>query len=333
MRVIFLLFCCFYAIFLCSAWILPERCQNNQRRRRSSSGTTNVTLVPSIKEVAAKHHARLLEDYKDYKLKAIPTKVTRVTDSMFFHTYGLHDCRIVTPTPRVLDSLTCVGADCKLSRSVSTVDTFESSEGFTWGATVSAKLELFKIIEVGGEASMEKSYSCTFTRGKTVTNSLECAGPIGKSGSLRLYIIKSDVQCDYGKKLLRHIEREPFRTFDFVNHSEFTTDEMKEIVVTASISTPYSGSKLFAFCFKFIINENCFFMIDINKISNCLYQKIMKLVPLYDVYTDVILINRNDFTVLYEAKDFTEVTSQIKIPFTNENGDSEFEYACVFEPL
>lgn len=111
---------------------------------------------------------------------------------------------------------------------------------------------------------------------------------------------------------IRIIPRDDFSIYEPDLH--FTPAEMTQLKASAQV---------------FVESRDNLFMIDMSKISTVLLQKFLIKVPLYNPYTDLMMVYPGYIGVLYYKKTTTTVPDTRRvIPFTNENGDSVFQYAC-----
>lgn len=297
------------------AWLPPERCDQSKTSRRvlTAAATTDAGVEPNIEEIAAKQHELLMKTYANHEFLGIPVRGGCGPGEPYY-IYAPHNCTFHTYAPRLLSSVACNVA-CKLTHTVSTVDTYTSSEGYNWGAKISSKASFFaKIFEVGGEASTSGSYTCTYTKGKTTTDTVECSESTRKSGHLQLYNVKSDMVCDFGRITLEDLRGEENAIAVASPMYYFTKNELEEIEASAAARfEPCSG-----------------IMIDTNKISDRLFEKILKVIPEFNPYTDMVSVNYpHCISVNFLKKSTTVREFRSIIPFTNEGGDSVFEYACM----
>lgn len=350
----FMVLCVVLLVSGSHAWLAPERCEQNSRSRRSQPINNLITLVPSrntnISEVAYNQNARLKEIYRNHKFSSIPIRgggnvSTVYTHTNYFehhndigifigltetfikfepyYTYAAYNCTFYTYDPSIIASVDCAeGVSCTLSRIVAAADTYTASEGYNWGVKISTKYTLIeKIFEIGGEASIGGTYSCAYTKGRTVSDTVSCTDASGKGRVLQLYNVHSDMQCQFGKIVLVPEKRdggEPFDTTD----SNFVTEEEKRKIRESSIVTLDGG-------FGWSL------LLDVDKLPEEIFHKIIKRFPKYNPYTDIVSIRPwewySDMQVRYYKIARFEDTYRKIIPFTNENGDSIYQYACTLE--
>ena len=299
------------------AWLPPERCAQGKthgsRRTFAATITTGIE-EPTIETIAANQLALLKETYKNHQFVGVPIRAQCTPGTTGVFIYAPYNCTFHTYDPRLLSSVACQNTACKLIHTVSTIDTYTSFEGYNWGVKISAKASfLGNTFEVGGEVSASGTYTCTYTKGRTATDIVECSEPSGKQhGNLQLYNVKSDMECDFGRITLEEEPRDSRLTVTSPkNH--FSKFELQEIEDSAAAR--------FEPCREIII--------DTNKISDRLFQKMMKTIPLFNPYTDMVLVNFDTIMVRYFKK--TEFIQEYRkiIPFTTEGGDSVFQYGCM----
>lgn len=325
------------------AWLPPERCAQS---RKKDIVPVKAILSTNIEDIATQQHESLKQKYKTYKFYGVPTKIS--CDDLFkskistcdfnsrnctfneeasVNLYVPYSCEFYTYDPELLSSVACYTNNCKLSRTVSTVDTYTPAEGYNWGVKISAKASFLDFFEVGGEASTGGAYSCTYTKGKTISDLVECSANPSQSGHLMLYNVKSDMRCDFGTQTY-------FADWNRnVTHGECI--ELSTNTFNVNEANKIKESKL-------DINfEPCLlslYLLDLDKITDSLLSKLMLGLPLYNPMTDVITMypdypNKNKYraVVLYLKKgtfahDFKKI-----IPFTNKAGNSVYQYACIFD--
>ncbi|KAJ2940331.1 hypothetical protein O0L34_g5 [Tuta absoluta] len=317
MRIALLFICGFVFISSSFAWQPPERCDQSKRTRRALPDTKHAEVAPDVDTIATRQHAFLQKSYKDYKFPGVAVEAGCAGDPSPTFIIAAYNCSFHTYNPRILSSVACHNANCKLSHVVSTVDSYQSAEGYNWGVKISSKASFFdKTFEIGGEVSSGGTYTCTYTRGKTTTDTVECS--VSESGNLQLYNVKTDMECDFGRITLEDDYREEDRHLKVSRENYFTESELDKISNAQAAQFDPCGE----------------IIIDPGKISDRLFAKIMKEFPLYNVYTDMISWNRPyGITVYYMKKTKTEHEYTKIIPFTTEGGDSVFQYACLLSPF
>lgn len=236
--------------------------------------------------------------------------------------YVPYECDFYTYEPQLLSSVMCQSATCKLSRTVTTVDTYSPTEGYNWGVKIYGKASFLDFLEVGGELGTGGDYSCTYTKGKTVADLVECSSNEGVNGHLSLYTVKSDMRCKFG-------------TVNF--HLDWDRSSGGGIDVSTNTFSQRDVDKVnrakleldFTSCFMTM------FMIDMDKISEGLLDKLTRALPHYNPMTDVITMYNggggSDYNavVMYLKRGSSELDVTTVIPFTNEAGDSVYQYACI----
>lgn len=327
--------CCLFAT-LSFAWLSPERCDQTKRKISRRSTDTSVVLapiVPKIDRVASVQNRHLNKKYKNYEFVRAPAFVNYTNDfindfgwndSDPFTIYTGDDCKFHTYGPSLLASVWCdANTACKLARTVSTTDTYASTEGYNWNVKVSAKLSLLeKVIEVGGEVAVGGTYSCAFTQSKAVTQNVECAvAARDNESTLQLYSVKTDMRCKIGSVLMEPELRNG-------EHRCYSRDFPESVGKIARESFAH-----------FVYNGRNRGLLDPSKISESTLRKILKICPLYNIYTDVVGVglyifshhDYNEMQIFYhKASKMTDGIDTL-IPFTNEAGNSEYQYACVLD--
>lgn len=248
-------------------------------------------------------------------------------DDRYFKWYDVdvpQQCKFVTPPPSLLSTVHCQkGIACKLTHSVATTETYASSDGFNWGAKVSSKLSLFeKVFEVGGEASYGQSYTCSYTAAKTTTNTLDCSvADSGSSKSLQLYNVQSNVKCWIGKVRMNR------ETRNGKDHAVVHQNVLLDNNFPLEDYLTLMKSK----AIDFMNNEEDPFamIVDMDKIPEYLLHKLKKLVPDYNPYTDLIYSGSTALVFYFFGKPFLHDGYDKVVPFTNEQGNAVFQYACI----
>lgn len=320
------------------AWLPPERCRQKQKLFASSSGggdahssrddgAHSVLTTNNITEIAHQQTRSLLEKYGDAEFFGVPVRGS-LTVRAVYKAYVPNSCTFHTYDPKVISSVYCSeGVACKLGRSVSTTSSYTASEGYNWGVKISTKLSLFaKVFEIGGEVSTGGTYSCAYTSSGTTSDNVECSIPSGGGKTLRLYSIRSDMRCQFSEVRMHSDTRNGEFYMDLPPGSNlFTDEEMSNIMDNALIR---GHPNLLA------INED--FLPDLDKMPDGLLEKLKRTFPDYNPFTDMIEICDSHLdppetnpSVFYFKPG--EITTGIKkvIPFSNEHGDSVYQYACV----
>lgn len=273
-------------------------------------------LTANITETALKQTKDLNEKYKDAKFFGLP-----IRGNCGWDIYAPNSCKFHTYDPQLLASVSCVdGVTCKLTHTVSTIKSYTSPEGHNWGAKFSTKLGLFdKIFEVGGEVADGSTYTCSFTESKTTTDTVECAvGTDNGDKTLQLYNVQSDMECQFSTVWMEHELRDGrFKTVRdrFLTHKEIETIRLDAILYNNGVD----------FLFAMLPN--------LDKMSSQVFEKLKNKFPLWNPYTDIIKVmseNEQYIEFLIEFYKEGRISPGPKrvIPFTNENGDSIFQYAC-----
>lgn len=359
MRVLtFFMFC--LSANLCSwAFKVSERCQktsapklttpaNNDNMRESAidnstrkspnhKGITYSNKI-QISDVVKNQKIQLEKKYKNYEFQSIPMRghQYRQGNSTMLNLYSSYNCSFTTHNARTLSSVVCDNLQCKLGHTVSTEDSYTSFEGGMWNGKLSLSTK-FWFVEVGAELTHEESYSCTYTKGKTTTETVECELSTGKPGNLILYLVKSDMMCNIGKVTMK----KDLRNGTFESYSKdgkgtlFNTKDIDEIKESAHIKincVPRAKTPLG--------EKDCdlldTYLIDFVKISDRMQDKLKQTFPYYNPYSDTISILYETplvVKVTYYQKASTERDRRIIVPFTNEDGDSIFQFACIFSPI
>ncbi|CCU56361.1 unknown similar to XecnGV orf72 [Mythimna separata entomopoxvirus 'L'] len=333
------------------AWLPPERCAQSSKDKPDPNPIHAVTLSTNIKDIADMQHATLKEKYKQYKFFGVPAQLSCVEafaskvkncstlsdcssetlksvyteDDAFISVFSPYNCQFYTYDPELLSSVLCHSTSCKLSRTVSTVDTYTPTEGYNWGVTIYGKASFLDFFEVGGEASTGGAYSCTYTKGKTTTDEVECSVDNGKNGHLQLYNVKSDMQCDFGS--LSYF-------LDFSRDNDGDCLGLSSNTFTHEEATKIGNSKLeldFEPCLMTM------YLLDMDKISEGLLTKLSLGLPKYNPFIDPITMHKvgnvYQAVVIYVRHAKTAFDLKKIIPFTNKAGNSVYQYACLLNPL
>lgn len=303
-------------ISVAAAWLLPERCeQGNFRSKRSvrvdNSKTDHVpTLRTSIDEIAANQLRLLNETYKDYKYYGVPSRdIQLVLENDVYNYYKFfapYKCEFYTHDPNLLASVYCdQNISCKLTETVSTIKSYTSSEGYSWGVKMTNKIG-----EIGGEASVGGTYSCAYTSSKTTTKTVECSASVGMK-TLQLYLIQSDMKCQFGEFTFKSALRN--------NRKSATT----------YYPGPYYANLLSSYSkvFDYILQ-----LIDLDTVPDQLLYKLKTDFPHYNPHTDLVSFELYDVgrvsVYYYDLYDFKPSYQKV-IPFTGKDGNSVYQYACI----
>ncbi|AOW41401.1 hypothetical protein D1Q00_gp062 [Trichoplusia ni granulovirus LBIV-12] len=326
------------------AWLPPERCAQSKTLLPDAISTPiqlTAKTTTTADELASKQHADLKRKYEKYKFFGVPARITcdepfrscnfnnwtsclgkmKSNDDASIALFAPYDCQFYTYDPVLLSSVSCHSNECKLSHTVTTVDTYTPTEGYNWGVTIYGKASFFDFFEVGGEASTGGAYSCTYTKGKTTSDHVECS--VAQPGELQLYNVKSDMQCKFGS-LDYFVDWD--RDWDGLDVSSNT--------FTHSEATKINQAKLdldFEECLMSM------YMLDMDKISEGLLEKLMEGLPKYDPFSDAITMHKvgNGYkaVVIYLKHGRTVYDLKKVIPFTTKAGNSVYQYACLHDPL
>lgn len=300
-------------------WLPPERCEQSPRTVRQDPASLNSSPksppVGNITEIAYKQNEQLKETYKNYTFSGVPTSgYFDGCDRCNYTMYVPSKCTFYTNNPRVLSSVYCQeGVSCKLAHIVSTTESYTAFEGYNWGVRFSAKVGLAKTFEIGGEVSVGGSYTCTYTKARTKTDNVECAISSVGGKTLQLYTVHSDMECEFGTVTMvpdtRNGKNIAWAPFDY-----FTTDERKITEDNAIIKS-----------------DNDMVLPDLDKIPDRLLEKMKSIFPDYNPYTDFVALWKSPSqpSVTYFKESSITAGTKNVIPFTNEAGDSVFQYACV----
>ncbi|KAG4079606.1 hypothetical protein HA402_001794 [Bradysia odoriphaga] len=311
----------FHAVF---AWLAPERCQ--QKSTFSSvpksvlvdvgkNFARDAPTVGNISEIATNQKANLINKYKDWKFFGVP-----IRGEFFgcrecnYHKYAPSSCKFFTYEPNLLSSVYCQNdVACKLSRAVTTTSTYSAAEGYNWGVKASTKVTLIpSVFEIGGEASTGGTYSCTYTETRTTTDTVECSVSDGEGKTLQLHSVRSDMECQFSDVEMVPEERNG-KKIAYAPSGYFTREETMETEAHPLIRSP-----------------NGMVLPDADRLSDTLLAKMWRIFPDYNPLTDMVALwpSPSNASVLYYKEGSIDPGPKRKIPFTNEAGDSVFQYAC-----
>lgn len=318
------------------AWLPPERCKQGSfvRSKRDLTAYPNLIIsappavniahapvVNDITRIALNQNKNLNETYTNSKFFGVPIRAWTDYQPLYgYYMYVPNSCTFHTYNPNLLSSVYCQeGVACKLSHTVSTTKSYTASEGYNWGVKLSAKASVLGLFEAGGEASTGGSYTCTYTEGRTTTDTVECsvAGDAAAGKTLQLYNVQSDMECQFSTVEMVADERNNKSSHCAVCQS-LTNDERKEIFKASMVIfhyAPISGVML----------------ADADRMSDVICEKMSICYPEYNPYTDLLDFydeSLYDVVIFYKEKRVSAGPKRI-IPFTNENGNSVYQYACV----
>lgn len=286
----------------------PDRCKNS-RLRRSTAQLLHTPLTANITETALKQNTDLNEEYRDAKFFGVP--IRGKWDFNTYEMYAPNSCKFHTYAPHRLAIVSCQdGITCKLTHQVTTTKSYTSSEGRNWGVKLSPKLSFLEIFEVGGEVAYDSTYTCSFTEGKTTTDTVDCAVGTDNGGkTLQLYNVQSDMECQFSTVRMNPDSR---NNSNGQYYEPFLTDEEVSTIRRDAI-IDYSGWQILP---------------NLDKMPSQLFEKLRIKFPLWNPYTDLISIYIKVHGVLYFKEVGSDPGPKRVIPFTNEHGDSIFQYAC-----
>lgn len=304
-----------------TAWLSPERCKTRYHEYQDSidysPSTQPAAVVGNITAIAQDQNKSLNQKYKDTKFYGIPTKGHYDLSHHDFIPYYAHvpnSCKFLTHEPRLLSSVYCEqGVACKLAHTVATTETYTSIEGYNWGTKISARLSLFGIFEIGGEASAGGSYTCSFTKSRTMTDNVECSVSSAASSTLQIFNVQSDLECQFSTVTMVPEVRNGNK-YAYAPENYFNLMERWQMKGNAIIGD----------------QRSCLVLLNLDKISDALLLKLMRISPDYNPYTDLVCVSNNAFVAYYKKESAAPGIRRV-IPFTNEVGDSVFQYACVLE--
>ncbi|AKR17426.1 hypothetical protein [Mocis latipes granulovirus] len=341
--IIHIFYCLLIAANYSFAWLPPERCaQSKSVISQSDPIALTAKTTTSVEELAAKQLADLKKKYAHFKFFGVPARLTcdetlrscnldnwtgclnrlKQKNDAAIAMFAPYDCEFYTYEPALLSSVDCYTHECKLSHTVTTVDTYTPTEGYNWGVTIYGKASFLDFFEVGGEASTGGVYSCTYTKGKTTSDLVECT--VAQPGHLQLYTVKSDMQCKFGSLEYFIDWSRDWDGLD-VSSNTFTNNEAVRI----------NQAKLdldFTECLMSM------YLLDMDKISEGLLAKLTAGLPKYDPFSDVITMhnvgnNVYQAVVIYLKHGKTVYDLKKVIPFTTKAGNSVYQYACLHDPL
>lgn len=333
------------ALHVTSAWLPSDRCmQSPARNKRSQRDVTTVTPTgyTSIEKIVDEHQESVLHEYANLTFEGV--RISAQFDNDSKHPFRikakiLHSCKFVTHSSREASTYCEPNAECKLVRSVSTLSSYTSSDGYNWGAKVTSKFNLpGKVIEVGGELSMGGSYTCSFTKGRSETNTVDCSWPKKNIGrKVFIYTVKSDMDCSYGSLAFDKDERGP-------QHIASPSDS-PYIDYSASLS-PEAPQDLFSrYEVENYITKDAnrikgydLYITDSDNLPIGIYYRILKFAPKFNPITDIFQAYYLDdslfFKVRYMAPVESTKTAEYRkiIPFTGNDGNAPFMHACLSTP-
>lgn len=332
-----------------------------EHSKRNSSGYNEITnsMIARTKlageldilDLAEKQEQWLKDMYKDYKFHSVPLRghqwriMNGPKEITWLELYSPYRCIFKTQKARSLSSVVCQDLQCKLAHTVSTVATYQTELGIKLSISLidsfnpSFQLGVDHYIVaigslelvMGGQITGETTYTCTYTKEKTTTENVECEVGTGKTGNLQLYIIKSDMECDIGKVTMEKDKRSGKEEKSSVLFNIHDITEMKEnAAIKLTCALRDFGEK------------DCdgldTYMIDMARISKRMDKKLRQIFPDIDPYSDTIsILNENPSEILvkvmYYRVDRKVWYRTITVPFSNENGDAVYQYACILTPL
>lgn len=314
------------------AWLPPERCKQEKflRTKRDSIVYSNFIIsapnalrapvVNNITQIALNQNKNLNEKYNNTQFFGVPIRVSG--DGLIgsnYEMYAPNECKFHTYNPSLLSSVYCQeGVECKLTHAVSTTKSYTASEGYNWGSKISAKASLFGF-EIGGEASKGGSYTCTYTEGRTTTDTVECsvAADAAAGKTLQLYNVQSDMECQFSTVTMVPDTRSG-KIYNFSTCANFTAEDRLLTIKNA----------IFGRGFPFMST-----LPDIERMSDELWERMKFCYPDYSPYTDLLnfylFYDSSDLGALYYKQWHVAAGPKRIIPFTNENGNSVYQYACV----
>lgn len=328
-----------------SAWFPSERCvQDPARNKRSQIDIPTITPTEyiSIENIVNEHHKNVLKEYGNYTFEGVRISAKFDNDPMYLFRIKaklLHSCKFITRSSRE-DSIYCdPNANCNLARHVSTASSYTSTDGYNWGAKLSFNL-IGKVIEVGGEVSVGGSYTCSFTKGRTNTNIVDCSWPMKPiKREVSIYTVKTDLECTYGTMAFDEDKRGP-------PHIAAPSDS-PYIAYSASLSAEapqdlFSRSEVEKYITKDanrIEGYDDLFITDRDNLPSGIYHRILQFAPLFNPATDIFLAYYRDNSLVFKVRYLAPVEStrtsdysQI-IPFTGHDGNAPFMHACLSKPF
>lgn len=330
MRVILILVCCSCSAF---AFLIPERCEKLSTSHRtiqpSFARSINIdTVVSDISDLAVKQEAQLKKIYKNYQYHGVPNQMYRVTtpSESSLKMFGPQNCSIVVRY-KLLDSIISLGSGSKIQQTPSEVGAY-ASNGFNWYASLSPVSSFSNLFEIGGKVSDNSTYYCKLETHNS--SQRECLNS-GKSGTLELYVLQSDLQCDFGNIT---VDIDEGRASTSVSKS--THFKQEELVQITNSKLDISYTELIQHFDNYpYYKDMSIILIDLNKIPINLLLKIMKTFPRFNPYTDAIGTNYSKyevFVIFLKNTAFEKEYTRI-IPYTNANGDSDFQAVCLLTPF
>lgn len=335
------------ALHLTSAWFPSERCVQQDsvekpRLRRDIATVTSLGYI-DIESIVNEHHENVLQDYANYTFEGVRLSAKCDNDNMQklrIRAKILHSCRFVTHSSLEHSTYCEPNTQCKLIRGVSTLSSYTSSDGYNWEAKVTLKLSLLeKLIEVGGEVSVGGTYTCSFTKGGTETNTVDCSWPISpKRRQVFIYTVKSDMECSYGTLAFDDDKRGP-------PHIPSRSDSPYRYY-SASLS-PQAPQDLFSRyeIEKYItieanrIEQYDLFITDMDNLPSGIHHRILQFAPFFHAKSDIFMAYYADtdlfFKVRYLAPVESTRTAEYKtiIPFTGRDGNAPYMHDCLSKPF
>lgn len=308
-------------LYRSTAWQSPERCRTRSHEYQNSNdyspSTQPAAVSGNITAIAQDQNRRLNQKYKDTKFLGIPTKGHIDLSHHDYIPYNMHvpnSCNFLTHEPRLLSSVYCEeGVACKLAHTVATNETYTSTEGFNWGTRISARVFFYGIFEIGGEASSSGSYTCSFTKSRTMTDNVECTISSAGSSTLQIFNVQSDLECQFSTVTMVPEVRNGNK-HAFAPENYFTFMERMHMKSNAIIGD----------------QRSCLVLLNLDRISDALLVKLMKIFPDYNPYTDLVCISGSAYVAYYKIESTAPGIRRV-VPFTNEAGDSVFQYACILD--
>lgn len=308
-------------------WLPPERCKQGDKTKRATIINSFAEFVPTVRnitEIALNQNINLNETYNNSKFFGVP--ISGYYDGCEWCNYLVYvpnRCTFYTYNPRLLSSVYCQeGVACKLGHTVSTTESYSASEGYNWGVKVSAKLSLWSVFDIGGEVSSGSSYSCTFTKSRTKTDNVECSISNGGGKTLQLYNVQSDMECQFSTVTMVPEGRNG-KHGDWTLYGNFTNDDIKMTEDYAIVTSSFT-----------FWPSQYYVLPNLDRMSDHLLEKMKNLFPDYNPYTDMVNLHHPEkevklLNVLYYKEGSSTPGIKKVIPFTNEDGDSIYEYACI----
>lgn len=311
----------FIGLHMVLAWLPPERCTQDQKRAPvvpidTKSFARSAPTVGNITEIAVNQNMNLNATYGNSSFFGVPVKgYYNGYDGFSYEIYVPNECKFYTYEPSILSTVYCQeGVSCKLGHTVSTVNTYGSSEGYNWGVKVSTKMSfLEKTFEVGGEVSTGGSYSCTYSKGRTTTDNVECSVSSAAGKTLQLYNVQSDMECQFSTVTMVPEERNG-KKLAWAPYDHFTDADIQMSEDRALIKS-----------------VNRLVLPNLDVMSVTLLEKMKNVFPDYNPYTDIIELWRRPSQPSVRYYKVGSVTPGVRkvIPFTNRAGDSTYQYACI----